>query len=102
MLLYAGGMPLALAGAAALAMRTAGQSVANTIYEINRLYEASFHLDLYRSCLADATRRSRAQATGLLAGDPVEITLTDVSFRYPGQERAGGRRRQLHAPPRAR
>ncbi len=86
MLLYAGGMPLALAGAAALAMRTAGQSVANTIYEINRLYEASFHLDLYRSCLADATRRSRAQATGLLAGDPVEITLTDVSFRYPGQE----------------
>src|SRR5205807_70181 len=37
LLLYSGGMPLALAGAAAVAMRTAGQSVANTIYEVNHL-----------------------------------------------------------------
>jgi ATP-binding cassette subfamily B protein len=86
LLLYAGGMPLALAGAAALAMRTAGQSVANTIYEINHLYEASFYLDLYRSCLDDATRRSRPSAIQRLRGDPAEITLTAVSFRYPGQE----------------
>jgi ATP-binding cassette subfamily B protein len=86
LLLYAGGMPLALAGAAALAMRTAGQSVANTIYEINHLYEASFYLDLYRSCLDDATRRSRPSAMQRLRGDPAEITLTAVSFRYPGQE----------------
>lgn len=86
LLLYAGGMPLALAGAAALAMRTAGQSVANTVYVINHLYEASFYLDLYRSCLDDATRRSRAPATGRLRGGPAEITLTGVSFRYPGQE----------------
>lgn len=86
LLLYAGGMPLALAGAAALAMRTAGQSVVNTIYEINRLYEASFYLDLYRSCLADVTQRSRARATGRLRGEPAEITLDHVSFRYPGQE----------------
>jgi ATP-binding cassette subfamily B protein len=86
LLLYAGGMPLALAGAAALAMRMAGQSVANTIYEVNHLYEASFYLDLYRSCLDETARRSRAQATGRLRGDPAEITLTGVSFRYPGQE----------------
>jgi ATP-binding cassette, subfamily B, bacterial len=86
LLLYAGGMPLALAGAAALAMRTAGQSVANTIYEVNHLYEASFYLDLYRSCLDEATRRKRAPATERLRGGPAEITLTDVSFRYPGQE----------------
>jgi ATP-binding cassette, subfamily B, bacterial len=86
LLLYAGGMPLALAGAAALAMRTAGQSVANTIYEVNHLYEASFYLDLYRSCVDEAGRRSRRSAGGRLSGDPAEITLTDVSFRYPGQE----------------
>jgi ATP-binding cassette, subfamily B, bacterial len=86
LLLYGGGMPLALAGAAALAMRTAGQSVANTIYEVNHLYEASFYLDLYRSSLYEATRRSRESATGRLRGDPAEITLTGVSFRYPGQE----------------
>jgi ATP-binding cassette, subfamily B, bacterial len=86
LLLHAGGLPLALAGAAALAMRTAGQSVANTIYEINRLYESSFHLDVYRSCLDDAVHRRRAPATRELHGGPAEITLTDVSFRYPGQE----------------
>jgi ATP-binding cassette subfamily B protein len=86
LLLYAGGLPLALAGAAALAMRTAGQSVGNTIYQVNHLYEASFYLDLYRSCIADAAGRSRPPATGALRGDPAEITLTDVSFRYPGQE----------------
>ncbi len=86
LLLYAGGLPLALAGAAALAMRTAGQSVGNTIYQVNHLYEASFYLDLYRSCIADAAGRSRPPGTDALRGDPVEITLTDVSFRYPGQE----------------
>jgi ATP-binding cassette subfamily B protein len=85
LLLYAGGMPLALAGAAALAMRTAGQSVANTVYEVNHLYEASFYLDLYRSCLDDAAQRSRGPGTGRLRGDPAQITLTGVSFRYPGQ-----------------
>jgi ATP-binding cassette subfamily B protein len=86
LLLYAGGMPLALAGAAALAMRTAGQSVANTIYQINHLYEASFYLDLYRSSLDETRRRSRPPAAGRLPGDPAAITLTGVSFRYPGQE----------------
>jgi ATP-binding cassette subfamily B protein len=86
LLLYVGGIPLALAGAAALAMRVAGQSVANTIYEINRLYESSFYLDLYRSCLDDAAGRRRGPATGWLHGDPAEITLSGVSFRYPGQE----------------
>ncbi|QYN40669.1 ABC transporter ATP-binding protein/permease [Pseudonocardia sp. DSM 110487] len=86
LLLYGGGMPLALAGAAALAMRTAGQSVSNTIYEVNHLYEASFYLDLYRSCLDEVGRRSRASAAGRLRGDPAEVTLTGVTFRYPGQE----------------
>jgi len=88
LLLYAGGMPLALAGAAALAMRTAGQSVANTIYQINHLYEASFYLDLYRSSLDETRRRSRKPATGRLRGDPDEITLAGVTFRYPGQEQS--------------
>ena len=86
LLLYAGGLPLALAGAAALAMRTAGQSVANTIFVVNHLYEASFYLDLYRSCLADAANRRRRPATARLCGDPAEISLTGVSFRYPSQE----------------
>ncbi|MFC5235842.1 ABC transporter ATP-binding protein [Pseudonocardia zijingensis] len=86
LLLYAGGLPLPLAGAAALAMRTAGQAVANTVFKFNRLYEASFYLDLYRSCLRDAARRRRSPATRRLRGGPSEITLSGVTFRYPGQE----------------
>jgi ATP-binding cassette subfamily B protein len=86
LLLYAGGMPLALAGTAALAMRTAAQAVTNTIYEINRLYEASFHLDIYRSFLAEAAVRRRPPATAQLVGDPHEIALTGVTFRYPDKD----------------
>jgi ATP-binding cassette, subfamily B, bacterial len=88
LLIYEGSMALALAGTAALAMRTSGQAATNTIYEINRLYEASFYLRLYRSCLDGAARRRRPPATTHLTGDPAEITLSGVTFRYPGQDEA--------------
>ncbi|MFY9806685.1 MAG: ABC transporter ATP-binding protein, partial [Pseudonocardiaceae bacterium] len=43
-LLYTGGMPLALAGAAAVAMRTASTAVSTTVFAANRLFEHSFYL----------------------------------------------------------
>jgi ATP-binding cassette subfamily B protein len=86
LLLYTGGLPLALAGAAAVAMRTAAQSVSRVIYATNILYEASLYVDLYRLCLADARTRRRAEPTAQLAGDPEVITVSGVSFHYPGQE----------------
>ncbi|MDQ2706723.1 MAG: ABC transporter ATP-binding protein/permease [Actinomycetota bacterium] len=58
-LIYTGSLPLAVAGAAALAMRTAAAAVANSVYTSNRLYELSFHLALYKRCLTDATTRAR-------------------------------------------
>jgi ATP-binding cassette, subfamily B, bacterial len=85
-LLYTGGLPLALAGAAAVAMRTAAQAVSRVIYETNHLYEASLYVDLYRVCLADARTRRRAEPTDRLAGDPEVIAVSGVSFHYPGQE----------------
>lgn len=86
LLIYTGALDLALAGVAALAMRRASQSVSVVIYEVNGLYEATFYLDLYRSCLSDAGARRRAAPTAALAGDPTVIQLCGVGFRYPGAD----------------
>ncbi|WP_214401515.1 ABC transporter ATP-binding protein [Pseudonocardia lacus] len=85
-LLYTSVLPLALAGAAAVAMRTAAQSVVRAIYEVNRLYEGTFHLDLYRKCLDQARALRRRPPTRRLAGPPERIELRGVRFAYPGQD----------------
>ncbi len=85
-LIYTGVLPLALAGAAAVAMRTASGAITRAIFEVNQLYEASFALDIYRTCLRDARTRRRPAATAAPPGDPAAITLDDVTFRYPGQD----------------
>ncbi|MGH3920011.1 MAG: ABC transporter ATP-binding protein, partial [Pseudonocardiaceae bacterium] len=69
-LLYTGAMPLALAGAAAVAMRTASSAVSNTVFAANRLFEHSFYLDMLASCLAQARGYHRTAAVQRLPGDP--------------------------------
>ena len=86
LLLYAGAMPLALAGTAVLAMRTASSAIVQAMFQLSQLYESGITLDLYRALLADAGARSRPPGRVPLRGDPGEITLTGVSFRYPGQD----------------
>ncbi|MGH4023498.1 MAG: ABC transporter ATP-binding protein [Pseudonocardiaceae bacterium] len=92
LLLYTGSMPLALAGAAAVAMRTASSAASNTVFAANRLYEHSFYLDLLTSCLAQARRHHRAPARQQLSGapqlyrGPQHIEVQEVSFTYPGKE----------------
>ena len=86
LLLYAGALPLALAGTAVLAMRTAAQSIITGIYAFNRLFELGLHVEIYRACLDDLAARRRPPAVHTLDGGPETITLTDVTFRYPGQE----------------
>jgi ATP-binding cassette subfamily B protein len=88
LLIYFSVLPLALAGAAAVAMRTAAQAVSNAIYLVNHLYEAGFYVQLFRTCVTQARERRRAAATARLGGPPERIELTGVSFRYPGQEDA--------------
>jgi ATP-binding cassette subfamily B protein len=85
-LLYAGAMPLALAGAAAVAMRTASTAVSTTVYAANRLFEHSFYLDMLTSCLAQARGFHRPAATRRLPRDPQLIELHAVSFSYPGKD----------------
>ncbi|MFC5065600.1 ABC transporter ATP-binding protein [Actinomycetospora atypica] len=87
LLLYLGGLPLALAGTAVIAMRTAATAVVSTVTEANLLFEAGLFIDLYRECVVQARRRRRTvvPATGATpVPDPIE--LRGVSFRYPDQE----------------
>src|SRR5919107_1251944 len=86
LLLYEGLLPLALAGTAVLAMRTAAQSIVTGIYAFNQLFELGLHVDVYRTCLDDLAARKRPAALHTLEGGPATIALTDVTFRYPGQE----------------
>jgi ATP-binding cassette subfamily B protein len=85
-LLYVDAMPLALAGAAVVAMRTGSTALRNTIYQVNRLYEESFHIDLYRKLLTDAGSRRGPTPVTEAPVNPATIELRDVSYTYPGQE----------------
>ena len=86
LLLYESALPLALAGTAVLAMRTAAQSILTGIFAVNRLFETGLQVDVYRSCLDDLAVRRRHAAVEEPAGGPETITMTDVTFRYPGQD----------------
>ena len=80
LLIYSGVLPLALAGAAALAMRVASQAVSATVAETDQLFEAGYYVELYRSCLHEARARRRAAPTATVPGDPDVIELSGVSF----------------------
>ncbi|MGH3684321.1 MAG: ABC transporter ATP-binding protein [Pseudonocardiaceae bacterium] len=86
LLLYTGAMPLALAGVAAVAMRTANSAVSTTVYATNQLYEHSFYLDMLTSCLTQARDYHRAAAVRPLPRDPQLIEVHEVSFSYPGKD----------------
>lgn len=86
LLLYAGAMPLALAGAAAVAMRTASSAVSMTVFATNRLYEHSFYLELLAAALAEARRHHRRTQVPALPDEPAFIEVSGVWFSYPGQD----------------
>ncbi|WP_084000509.1 ABC transporter ATP-binding protein [Actinomadura kijaniata] len=90
-LLWRGVMPLAVAGTAVLAIKTGQSSLINLVYALNRCYEDGLYFGDYLSFCAEADRRIRrgrdrafAAADGLTGFQ--EITATDVTFTYPGNE----------------
>jgi ATP-binding cassette subfamily B protein len=84
-LLYVESMPLALAGAAVVAMRTGSTALKNTMYQVNRLYDDSFHIDLFRRLLSDARERRGPEPVADAPANPATIELRDVSYTYPDQ-----------------
>ncbi|MFR9804479.1 ABC transporter ATP-binding protein [Pseudonocardia sp. RS010] len=87
LLLYAGWLPLPVAGAAFFTMQAATTSIRAGVLSTSQLFHAASHVEIYRACLEAIRARHRPPATAALGGGPTTITLDGVSFRYPGQAR---------------
>jgi ATP-binding cassette, subfamily B, bacterial len=83
-LLAAGALPLAVAGTAVLAIRSAGASLQTLMYAVNQCYEEGLYFSDYLAFCADAITRVRVPG-GLAPPDsPERILATHVTFAYPG------------------
>lgn len=85
-LLYLAVMPLALAGAAVVAMRTAASALNSTMIAVNRLYEHSFYLRFYEKLLREAREHHPPDSKITAPRDPEIIRVEGLSFMYPGQD----------------
>ncbi|ARZ72104.1 ABC transporter ATP-binding protein/permease [Streptomyces sp. HU2014] len=84
LLLARGGMPLAVAGTAVIAVRTAGAGLDSVVMQLNRMYEESMYLrDLEEACRL-AERHAIPTGGTPPAGGMTEVRLEKVSFTYPG------------------
>jgi ATP-binding cassette, subfamily B, bacterial len=85
LLLYRNILPLALAGTAAIAMRTASSALSSTLQQLNQLYSESFYLGFLRQLHDEAAKRRRPPGLRSITEAPQTITMRAVSFTYPGQ-----------------
>ncbi|GII79997.1 multidrug ABC transporter permease [Sphaerisporangium rufum] len=86
-LLLAGTVPLAVAGTAVIAIRTAKAGLLNLVMSVNQVYEQGlFVLDWEKAC-REAAGRALRSGDVLLPARPVEIRADRLTFAYPGQER---------------
>ncbi|HJP72872.1 MAG TPA: ABC transporter ATP-binding protein [Pseudonocardiaceae bacterium] len=85
LLLYTGNLALALAGTAAIAMRTASSALSSTLNSVNNLYSESFYLGFLRQLHEEAAKRRRPPGSRVITEAPHTISLRGVSFTYPGQ-----------------
>jgi len=85
LLLYGNAIPLALAGTAAIAMRTASSALSSTLQQLNQLYSESFYLGFLHQLHEEAAKRRRPPGVHSITEAPRTITMRAVSFTYPGQ-----------------
>jgi ATP-binding cassette, subfamily B, bacterial len=83
-LLAAGAVPLAVAGTAVLAIRTAQASLATLLYAVNRCYEEGLYFSDYLAFCADAAGRTPAPGARPAPEAFDRITVAGVTFTYPG------------------
>jgi len=86
LLLYAGTTPLAVAGAAVVAIQSGRSQLSRAVFAVNRLYEQNLYVMDFASCLADAAARTRPRTGVAAPRDPRVISVENVSFGYPGQD----------------
>ncbi|MEV0389796.1 ABC transporter ATP-binding protein [Nonomuraea sp. NPDC050643] len=83
-LLHAGWIPLAVAGAAAMAVRTARGALAQLAATANQLFEQGLYIHDYQRFLADSAARGRPPGSTPAPREPGVIALEGVRFTYPG------------------
>ena len=87
-LLWQGSVPLAVAGAAVLAIRTGKTSLGNLVYAVNRCYENGLYFADYLNFCDAAEQRLPKRAEGLLEPPShfERIIADNVTFTYPGAD----------------
>ncbi|WP_424637993.1 ABC transporter ATP-binding protein [Embleya sp. AB8] len=88
LLVHAEIVPLAVAGTAVLAVRTASSSLATLMVAVDRLYEKSLYITDYHTFLVEAADRARPKGVREVPVGFAEIRLRDVYFAYPGSARS--------------
>lgn len=83
-LLTAGWIRLAVAGTAVIAIRSAFGALGRLVQAANQLFEQGLYVADYQEFLADAAARRRPGTSRPAPAAPAEISLQQVSFRYPG------------------
>ena len=83
-LLAVGTLPLAVAGTAVLAIRSAQASLNTLLYAVNQCYEEGLYFSDYLAFCADAARRIPPPGAKPIPADFDRITADAVTFTYPG------------------
>lgn len=83
-LLWVGGIPLAAAGTAVLAVRTSSQNLTGLVMTLNRLYEESMYLADLEASYDVAEGNAIPREGSPLPDGPVEVRCEDVTFSYSG------------------
>ncbi|MBG0832377.1 ABC transporter ATP-binding protein [Planomonospora sp. ID67723] len=96
LLLAAGAVPLAVAGAAVLAIRSGKSSLENLMYATNRLYEEGLYFTDFLDFCADAETRMSAGRTAPAPSSFERIAVDDVTFTYPGSDTPALRGVSIH------
>jgi ATP-binding cassette, subfamily B, bacterial len=85
-LLAVGSLPLAIAGTALLAIRSAQSSLASLLFSINGCYADGLYFTDYLDFCADAERRLPVPGVATAPADFEQITVTAVTFTDPGAD----------------
>jgi ATP-binding cassette subfamily B protein/ATP-binding cassette subfamily C protein len=86
-LLAVGAIPLAVAGTAVLAIRSAQASLGTLLYAVNRCYEEGLYFSDYLAFCTDAERRIPPPGTRPVPAGFDRIVADRVTFTYPGGRR---------------
>jgi ABC-type multidrug transport system fused ATPase/permease subunit len=87
-LLRAGWLPLAAAGTALIAIRSAAAALAQLTLAANLVFEQGLYVADFQTFREDAAARTRPRTGVPAPADPERIELIGVGFRYRGSDRA--------------